>query len=310
MIADEGQPPTSETSWAPPVPTFARSTVVVEPPGEGDGYWAGGPCAVRGPDGAVYLAYRLRRPYGTGRGYANVIARSLDGEHFDDIAVLHRDDFDCDSLERPALVVRPDGGWRLFVSCATPGTKHWRVDVLDAATPDTFDPSTRRTVLPGDDREGLKDPVVLWDGLRWHMWVCAHPLDPVGEEDRMETRYATSDDGLVWSVGGVALARRPGEWDARGARVAAVHLDGDRTVAYYDGRATAAQNAEERTGLALGTSPDHLVAIGPPFPGTGFGTDSLRYLSLLAEPDGVRFYYETTRRDGSHDLRTEFVPRP
>ncbi|MGA2837579.1 MAG: hypothetical protein ABSF84_13365 [Acidimicrobiales bacterium] len=299
-----------EAQVEPPHPTFSRSTVVVEPPGEGAGFWAGGPSAVRGPDGAVYLAYRLRRPYGVGRGYANVIARSEDGEEFEEIAVLHRDQFDCDSLERPALVVRPDGGWRIFVSCATPGTKHWRVDLLESDTPDGFDPDTRRTVLAGDAHEGLKDPVVHWDGRRWHMWVCAHDLDQVGQEDRMVTRYAASPDGADWTVGEVALARRPGRWDARGARVAAVLFDGGRVTAYYDGRATAEQNAEERTGIAVGPSPERLVATGEPLPGPGFGTDSLRYLSVVADPGGFRFYYETSRLDGAHDLRTEYVPRP
>ena len=83
-------------------------------------------------DGVYYLAYRLRRPLGEGRGYANVIARSDDGERFEPIAVLEREAFGAESLERPALVPLPNGRWRLYVSCATPGTLHWRVDALDA----------------------------------------------------------------------------------------------------------------------------------------------------------------------------------
>jgi hypothetical protein len=54
--------------------------VVVEPERTGPGSWAGAPSAVA-DDGAVFLAYRLRRPVGQGRGYANVVARSEDGEH-------------------------------------------------------------------------------------------------------------------------------------------------------------------------------------------------------------------------------------
>ncbi len=51
---------------------------------------------------------------------------------FETVVVLERDEFGCDSLERPALVAPDDGTWRLYVSCATPGTKHWRVDALEA----------------------------------------------------------------------------------------------------------------------------------------------------------------------------------
>ena len=93
--------------------------VVVEPEQAGPGSWAGAPSAVAA-DGAVFLAYRLRRPVGQGRGYANVVARSEDGEHFSTVAVLHRDAFGGDSLERPCLVRTPDRRWRLYVSVATP----------------------------------------------------------------------------------------------------------------------------------------------------------------------------------------------
>ncbi len=53
-------------------------TLVVGPPDERPGSWAGAPCALT-VDGTVWLAYRLRRPVEDGRGYANVIARSADG---------------------------------------------------------------------------------------------------------------------------------------------------------------------------------------------------------------------------------------
>jgi hypothetical protein len=297
-----------DSTWL--VPDYAQSSVIVEPPEDSAGNWAGAPSVALGEDGAVYLAYRLRRPIGEGRGFALVIARSTDTESFEEIARLDREGFDSDSLERPALVALPGGGWRLYVSCATPGTKHWRVDTVDAPVPDAFDAAQRRTVLPGDASEALKDPVVIWDGITWHLWVCAHPLDLPGEEDRMATRYATSDDGLTWTFHGTALAPRPGEWDARGARISCVLRSGDRTIAYYDGRASADDNGEECTGIALGTGPERFRANGGPLPGVPFASGSLRYLCAIEQPEGFRLYYETTRRNGAHDLRTEYVPRP
>jgi hypothetical protein len=293
-----------------PVPDPADAPVVVPSPGEGKGYWAGGPSATLADDGTFWLAYRLRRPLGVGRGYANVIARSDDGVTFETVTVLEREAFDCDSLERPALVALPDGSWRIYVSCATPGTDHWRVDAIDAADPSSFAAGSARTVLAGDpDSVAVKDPVVKWIDGAWHLWLCCHPLDLPEATDRMTTRYGTSDDGLSWELHGTALAGVPGAWDQRGARVADVLHDGDRWLAYYDGRASKEENAEERTGIATGDRPDHLVSDGRVIGTWPDGSGSLRYVSCVALPEGgLRLYYETNRLDGSHDLRTEYVP--
>ena len=78
-------------------------------------------------------------------------------------------------------------------------------------------------------------------------------------------------------------------------------------VAYYDGRATAAENYEERTGVAVGESPAVLTAIGPvPIGAPPDGLGGLRYLDIVDLGDGrERWYYEVTRPDGLHELRTE-----
>src|SRR2546430_974416 len=187
------------------LPRLARSAVVITPPGDGPGYWAGGPSAVLTGEG-IYLAYRLRRPVGSGRGYA------------------------------------------------------------------------------------VADP---------------------GEPDQRTTEYATSADGLDWIWHGTALSGRSGRWDARGTRVSAVCYADDAAgatiAAFYDGRASAAENFEERTGIATGTEPAALAATGTaaaaesPYAGRG-----LRYLDVLPLGDGRhRLYYEVTRPDGAHELRTE-----
>jgi hypothetical protein len=127
----------------------------------------------------------------------------------------------------------------------------------------------------------------------------------------MTTDYATSPDGVRWTWHGTVLAGRPGTWDARGARVTAVLPGGDRLVAAYDGRATAAQNWEELTGLATGgLGPDGtygpLRSAGTDPVRSPYGGGGVRYLSVLPLPDGTtRIYYEVTRPDGAHELRTE-----
>ena len=298
-----------------PLPRWDGAAIVVSPPQDGVGAWAGAPSALL-VDGTFYLAYRLRRPLGQGRGYANVIARSADGVRFEPLAVLSKDTFGAESLERPALVRTPEGRWRVYVSCATAGSKHWWVDVMEADDPADLAAATPRTVLPGDAHFGVKDPVLVFAGGQWHLWASRHPLAVPADADRMTTEYATSPDGLTWTWRGTALAGRPGEWDARGVRIAAVLLGGrggvgdSGPIAFYDGRASAAENWEERTGIALASgSEGRFVAHGhAPAAASPHGARGLRYLSAIALADGgYRLYYEATRADGAHDLRTELT---
>src|SRR5579859_7454533 len=287
------------------LPRPEESDVVIAPPGAGQGYWAGAPCAALGDDG-IYLGYRLRRPIGAGRGYAIVVARSADGIHFDTLTTIGREEVGAESLERPGLVRDRSGRWRLYLSCATPGTKHWRIELLEAAHPAEFDVGRRVVVLPGDAQTGIKDPVISLDGT-WQLWACCHPLaDPV-HADQMVSGYATSSDGLDWTWHGTALTGRPGHWDSRGTRISAVWQDGDSVLAFYDGRASAAENYEERTGIALGNGPTALAAIGvDPAAESPYAGRGLRYLDILELPGGGRrLYYEMTRPDGAHELRTE-----
>lgn len=279
-------------------------TTVVSPPGDGPGHWAGGPSVVHDDDG-FHLAYRLRRPVTEGRGYANVVAHSADGVRFTSVATVPAALFGSASLERPALVRRPDGGWRLYVSCSTPGSKHWWVEALDADSVEGLPEGTRTVVLPGDAATAWKDVVVSRDDAGWRMWACRHPLDGGDDEaDRMQTWYAQSSDGLDWSLAGPALVPTPGGWDARGTRVTSVWHDGRSWQATYDGRASAQENWYERTGWATGDAPGALRAQGGPVPAA---PGTLRYVAVAAVDGGLRAYYEAARSDGSNELRTVFV---
>ena len=155
-------------------------------------------------------------------------------------------------------------------------------------------------------KTGVKDPVIRLNGS-WQLWACCHPLADPAEADQMVTDYATSSDGLDWTWHGTALSGRPGHWDARGTRISAVWQDGESVVAFYDGRASAAENYEERTGIATGSGPVSLAALGAdPAAESPYAGKGLRYLDFLELPGGGRrLYYEMTRPDGAHELRTE-----
>jgi hypothetical protein len=286
-----------------PLPDLDDATVVVPAPAPGAGNWAGAPSAVL-EDGVFYLAYRVRRPVGAGRGVSVVVARSLDGVSFAPVCQVHRRTFGAESFERPVIVRKPEGGWRLYLSCATPGTKHWWIEALDAEDPADL-PSGRRTmVLPGSADLAVKDPVVLAGADGGRMWVCVHPLDVPGHEDRMSTAYLTSRDGLTWEAHGTVLTGTAGSWDARGARVTAV-LSTDPLVVLYDGRARADQNWHETTGVARGDATALLADHAVPRLRSPHSDGALRYVAAVPLPDGgTRFYFEVARPDGAHDLVT------
>jgi hypothetical protein len=208
-------------------------------------------------------------------------------------------------MERPAIIRTDDGRWRLYLcSASKPPSKHWWIDLLEADDPAEFTDAEARTVFAGDERTGVKDPIVqrTADG-GWQAWICCPPLDEPDEEDRMTTAYATSRDGVTWDWHGAVLAPRPGTWDQRGARLTAVLPDGR---AAYDGRASKEENWFERTGLArlTGSRPGELEQVGDD------AVRDVRYLDVLPLPDGgYRIWYEARLPDESHELRTEHTGR-
>ncbi len=280
-----------------PLPGGGRAAVAVPAPGAGFGNWAGAPSAALDADGTLLVAYRLRMV--GSRGAEVVVARSEDGERLTTLCRLGRERFGAESLERPAIVRSSEGRWRLYVCCATPRSKHWWVDLLEADDPARLAEAPARTVFPGDERLGVKDPVFRRRGDGWQAWICCHPLEQAGDEDRMTTAYATSDDGVAWRWHGTVLAGRPGLWDARGARVTAVLPDGR---ASYDGRASKDENFRERTGIAEPGDGARLRAVGAE------PAAAVRYLEVVPLPGGgCRLYYEAPLPDESHELRTELV---
>ena len=286
----------------PPLPSYGDAQVVVPAPGMGPGNWSGAASAVLHA-GTFWLTYRVRRPLTSGRGVSVIVARSQDGIEFEQVAEVHREAFGSESFERPALVPIPGHGWRLFLSCATPGSKHWWLDSLTAETPEELPRGERHVIHAGDASMAVKDPVITLTPNGWRMWLCCHPLDEVGHEDRMTTRLFVSNNGIDWVDRGEALAGRPGHWDARGARVS-TELTQEPLTVLYDGRADAESNWFETTGIARWDG-SRLVAEELDPISSPYSDGAWRYASAVPLPDGrTRYYVEAARPDGAHDLVT------
>jgi len=112
----------SYPEWADRILRHAH--VIREPPGVGQGYWAGAPGAAYARDEKVfYLTYRLRRPRGVppDRGGEARIARSTDLRHFEDVWSVTKEAYGSVSIV-------------LSVAMRTPRTRdesHATLDILN-----------------------------------------------------------------------------------------------------------------------------------------------------------------------------------
>jgi len=278
------------------LPRWENSQLVLQA-AHGAGNWIGAASALLHGD-YIYLAYRDRHPVDKGRGNRAYVARSPvdSGIHFDTLSVIDKADMDAESLERPALDVTPDGDWDLYLSCATFNSKHWRIEKLRARRPEDFSATTRETVFPGSAEFGIKDPVLV-RGQELRILATEHPLT---EGDENADRMISVDA----STGERVMTPEPGTWYSRGTRITSVVGE----YAYFDGRASAEENFEERTGIAEWNGSRYIAVAGPA--SSPFAGGALRYVSAIEVPAGLRLYYESATNYGSHELRTELHPGP
>src|SRR5258708_3120950 len=209
---------------------------VVLPVEHGTGNWIGAASALTHGD-YIYLAYRDRHPIDKGRGNRAYVARSSidDGIHCETLCAIDKEDMDAESLERPALDVTTDGGWFLYLSCATFNSKHWRIERLSAYEPGEFSPRTRQVVFPGSADFGIKDPVIL-RGSDLRIWATRHPLTEGAENaDQMTSVVADTGDPV--------MVPEPGTWYSRGTRITAVVGHSP----YFDGPPSPPQNSPQAT---------------------------------------------------------------
>lgn len=297
--------------------------VIREPPGVGQGYWAGAPGAAYARDEKVfYLTYRLRRPRGVppDRGGEARIARSTDLRHFEDVWSVTKEAYGSVSIERSAIRQGPDGVWRYFTSFVDPADGRWCVSVLQDPDPRRLDPSKARRLFTAAPLalEGVKDPWIFEEAGVYFMLLSVAMRTPRTRDEShatldifntgdcvSATALARSVDCESWEWLGVVFAPSPPGWDAYCRRINSIVRRGGEYVALYDGSASHLENYEEKTGLAVSSdlqSWETLTAGGPALT-SPHASGALRYLDAVATDDGVWAFYEFARPDGGHDLR-------
>jgi len=303
---------------------------ILEPLGSGPGYWVGAPSVIYDEESKYfYLYYRLRRPRGEepDRGYECQIARSKDGRNFSPIWRAEKRQFQSLSVERAALMKTPNGTYRLYISFVDTADGKWKIDCMEASSPDKFRPEERFAALDPDKLglAGVKDPYIWPHAGKYYFFVSYAPLPPKpapsAEADlhrtgdvfatgltSSNTGLATSEDGLKFTYEGDVLSPGAG-WDAGAARLTSILPIPPVYLAFYDGAISVEENYEEKTGAALTYDMRNFQRLSTEGPAltSPDASKSLRYMATVSAPEATYFYYECARPDGSHELRMNKV---
>lgn len=306
----------------------SQGRTVVEPLGEGPGWWAGGCSAMYDPESAsFYIYYRLRKPRELGRGVDCRIAVSEDGVSFTDIWNATKEDINTQSMEKACLYKADENLWRLYMSFVGEDGR-WRIEMTEAGAPDEFDVSRRVRILDADDcgAEGVKDPNIYNIGGLLHMIVSYAPRACGLVDDQQmhatgdiyntgivksHSGLAVSGNGIDWVWKGDIMCPPEAGWDQYCTRLNSVLYCAPVYIGFYDGSASVAENYEEKAGLAVSHDLMHWdrITVGGPFVESPYASHTIRYIDVVPTDTHLHYFYEWTRPDGSHELRTSIVER-
>lgn len=308
-----------------------QGAVILQPEHTGSGHWIGCPGVLYEPQKNRFLmTYRQRRPRGnpaTERGWRCAVATSDDGIHFHDVWAVEKSELGTPSMERFCILPGLNGGYQLYLSYVDPADNRWRIDVVEADTPEAFNVKAARPVLTAASTgtEGVKDPYVVRFGPAIYLFASfasAETLDhgqsaqAHATADIYNTGATTHPTGLAIGMDDRSFAWKGAvlgvghDWDCYQARLNSVApLPGGAWVGFYDGSAGAHENYEERCGLAVSHDLRHWDRLTPdgPWVVSPHGTGSLRYLDAVPVGDELWLYYEYARADGAHELRLSQV---
>lgn len=318
----------SEISEVPPPPSLADAAAltaalhrphltILRPDKDAPEWWAGAPSVLRDADGIFWMACRMRTADGPRgrRGYEIRLLRSDDGEHFETIHRIPREDLPIPGFERPALLIDPPtGNFKLYL-CGPWNDGPWCILKLDdAPNPAQFNPkSARPVILPPEKKHErdhppleYKDPVILFAEGAWHAFLTGY----VRQNERIF--HFRSADGETWSpVGDPYAPIMPlSGWHDFFVRPASVLPIAAGYLFIYEGSRTSWHDPVYNiaTGLAFTFDLHHLIDLTPAeplaistTPGRGYFT--FRYSSWVPVNNGINVYAEVACADGTNEIR-------
>ena len=170
----------------------------------------------------------------------------------------------------------------------------------------------------------MKDPWILEENGRYSMFLSVaintattsnsshDTLDIFNTGECVSaTALATSSDLDEWEWQGIVLQPEGDTaWDKYCRRINSVLPLNGKYYAFYDGSEGHHQNYEERTGLAVSEDLKNWTVLTPEEPciTSPHTTGSLRYIDAQPHGDDIRFLYELTRANGSHEMRMTTFP--
>ena len=310
----------------PPLFDPKDGITIFDSPGEGAGYWIGAPGVIYDDEkGKFFIYYRRRKPRELGRGYECGIAESIDGINFKQIWVASKDSFGSISVERAAIVKTLEGKYRLYIGYVAPEDNKWKIDMVEADSPENFNPDTKKLVLAPEDCgvEGVKDPYIMIIGGLYYMLVSYAPTPEVVKDNSLHatadifntgktssnTGLALSSNGINWRWIGDVMSPPESGWNAYATRITCMLYNPPVFNVFYDGGATVGENYEEKTGLAVtfDLMSYHNVSDQTPILVSPNASGSLRYMDVVKPGGHIYYYYEYARLDGSHELRVNKV---
>ncbi|MFP4589659.1 MAG: hypothetical protein ACLFO3_06825 [Candidatus Acetothermia bacterium] len=309
----------------PPKPDPKKGKAVLEPDGKGPGNWVGAPKVVfDSGEEKFYMYHRVRKPLGKGRGVKARIAESSDGKEFDVICEGTKEQLNADSLEAGSIIKDPDSGkWRLYVSYQPTGHNSWRVGMVESDSPGGFDFWEHRTVMLPDDYGlfSLKDPSVFIVGGQYYAYVSVDQegdyevVERNGKEVRRPLSFdssglLTSPDGKYWRDFRYVLESGKSAQGERGgykARLNSIIWLPPLFVGFFDGGDTFYDNFEEWAGVAISFDLENWKRVTRDGPWVKSPYGSVRYMDALVHEEKIYYYYEFTRKDGSHEIRVNII---